>query len=54
MASEDLYTGLPSAVLSCPLPELQTLDRMLVRGKGWVHDVEPMFPKEDLLRDDVS
>jgi hypothetical protein len=24
------------------------------REKGWVHDVEPMFPKEDLPRDDVS
>jgi len=22
--------------------------------KGWVHDVEPMFPKEDLARGDVS
>jgi hypothetical protein len=24
------------------------------REKGWVHDVEPMLPKEDLPRDDVS
>jgi len=24
------------------------------REKGWVHDVEPMFPKEDLARDDLS
>jgi hypothetical protein len=24
------------------------------REKGWVHDVEPMFPKEDLPRGDVS
>jgi hypothetical protein len=24
------------------------------REKRWVHDVEPMFPKEDLPRDDVS
>jgi hypothetical protein len=24
------------------------------REKGWVHDVEPMFPKEDLSRGDVS
>ena len=24
------------------------------REKGWVHDVEPMFPAEDLLRGDVS
>jgi hypothetical protein len=24
------------------------------REKGWVHDVEPMFPKEDLARGDLS
>jgi hypothetical protein len=24
------------------------------REKGWVHDVEPMFPKEDLARSDLS
>jgi len=24
------------------------------REKGWVHDVEPMFPVEDLVRGDVS
>jgi hypothetical protein len=24
------------------------------REKGWVHDVEPMFPVEDLLRGNVS
>ena len=24
------------------------------REKGWVHDVEPMFPEEDLARDDLS
>ena len=24
------------------------------REKGWVHDVEPMFPEGDLLRGDVS
>jgi hypothetical protein len=24
------------------------------REKGWVHDVEPMFPVEDMRRGDVS
>ncbi len=24
------------------------------REKGWVHDVEPMFPREDLARGDLS
>jgi 1-acyl-sn-glycerol-3-phosphate acyltransferase len=47
MAREDLPIGPPSArvVLSCPLPELQLVDRMLVRGialisRRKVHDLD--------------
>jgi hypothetical protein len=33
---------------------LAVMQAIYQREKGWVHDVEPMFPKEDLSRVAVS